>query len=147
MAAWMVRYGRAWLPQPLVQVLLSSTYRVIAPAATTRRATTPSAHTASAQLSTRGTRSLAGKADIRLSCARDSLGRGSRPSGASPRATVTPPSGVLATSPPLKPESAQSRDAFLITIMTKVVNGFCENFLTRREWHDSRAMFGDPGNA
>jgi len=49
MAAWMVRYGAAWLPQPLVQVLLSSTYSVTVPAATTRRATTPSAHTAKAQ--------------------------------------------------------------------------------------------------
>src|SRR6266571_1279914 len=113
MAAWMAGYGAAWLPHPLVQVLLSSTYSVIVPAASTRRATTSSAHTATAQENPRTRRGVTDGANIDRTCGRRSLGRGSRPSGASPRATVTPPPGVLVTSPPLKPESAQSRDAFL----------------------------------
>src|SRR5437867_2316751 len=89
MAAWMVGYGAAWLPQPLVHVLLWSTYRVIAPAATTSRATTRSAHTASAQERTRRKRSLAGGANLDQTRGRGPLDTDSGLSGASFRATVT----------------------------------------------------------
>src|SRR6266481_5705063 len=45
MAAWMVLYGLAWPPHPVVQVLVAFTYKVTVPTARTSRVTPASART------------------------------------------------------------------------------------------------------